>query len=277
MGCLATTHSKSIHKIDVPTLDWPIAPFPRLTYPLKDYVSKNNAEVKRCLQAVDQIFEVWSKKSPIAALIIEPIQGEGGDRLAPPAFLKGLRHLSRKHGAAMIIDEVQTGGLSSGKFWCHDHADMDDKPDIVTFAKKLQISGYYFSSEFAPTNSFQIFNTWMGDPIRLLQCEVVLKTIKKERLQAKVRKAGRTFISGLEDLSRALPKKVLAPRGYGILAAFDAPDAATRDHYAKEFRNAGVNIMGCGENTFRFRPSLIFTKDHATEALDVFRRVLSKR
>ena len=111
IGALSTTHSKYIHKIDVPALDWPIASFPRYKYPLEENVSENKAEDKRCLAEVEGLIEKWNKcENYVAGIIVEPIQSEGGDNEASPEFFQGLQSLSRRNGVALLIDEVQTGG-----------------------------------------------------------------------------------------------------------------------------------------------------------------------
>uniref|UniRef100_A0A673AID4 4-aminobutyrate aminotransferase n=1 Tax=Sphaeramia orbicularis TaxID=375764 RepID=A0A673AID4_9TELE len=97
LGCLATTHSKAIHKVDVPSLDWPIAPFPKLKYPLEEFARENAQEEARCLEeAEDQIVKWRHKGKPVAGIVIEPIQAEGGDNHASPEFFKSLRNIARK-------------------------------------------------------------------------------------------------------------------------------------------------------------------------------------
>ncbi|XP_040829889.1 4-aminobutyrate aminotransferase, mitochondrial isoform X8 [Ochotona curzoniae] len=97
MGCLATTHSKAIHKIDIPSFDWPIAPFPRLKYPLEEFVKENQQEEARCLEEVeDLIVKYRKKKKTVAGIIVEPIQSEGGDNHASDDFFRKLRDIARK-------------------------------------------------------------------------------------------------------------------------------------------------------------------------------------
>ena len=108
LGCLSTTHSKAIHKLDIPAFDWPIAPFPRLRYPLDANAAANAAEEARCLAAVGAILKADTRGEVVAA-IVEPIQAEGGDFTASPAFFRGLQALLKDHGAYFIVDEVQTG------------------------------------------------------------------------------------------------------------------------------------------------------------------------
>uniref|UniRef100_A0A671V2S1 4-aminobutyrate aminotransferase n=1 Tax=Sparus aurata TaxID=8175 RepID=A0A671V2S1_SPAAU len=97
MGCLATTHSKAIHKLDVPSFDWPMAPFPRLQYPLEEFTRENAQEEARCLEETEDVIVKWRQKgNPVAGIVIEPIQAEGGDNHASPDFFKGLRNIARK-------------------------------------------------------------------------------------------------------------------------------------------------------------------------------------
>uniref|UniRef100_A0A669EV32 4-aminobutyrate aminotransferase n=1 Tax=Oreochromis niloticus TaxID=8128 RepID=A0A669EV32_ORENI len=97
LGCLATTHSKAIHKLDIPSFDWPVAPFPRLQYPLDEFTRENAEEEARCLEEVEDLIVKWRQKGkPVAGIVIEPIQAEGGDNHASPDFFRRLRNIARK-------------------------------------------------------------------------------------------------------------------------------------------------------------------------------------
>lgn len=278
MGCLSTTHSKSIHKIDIPSFDkWPIAPFPQLKYPLSENVKENDAEVDRCLEAVEAIIKKSASTSPVAGVVVEPVQGEGGDRHAPPRFFKGLREITRRLDIAFIVDEVQSGVLTSGTFWAHSQWGLQDGPDIVTFAKKMQIAGYYYSDEYAPPGPYQIFNTWLGDPLRVLQLEVVLETIKKDNLDARVKEAGIALNDGLKKVASNFPQHVCNVRGTGTLLAIDATKGgAARDALVAKFRSNGLLIAACGDRAIRFRPPLTFTKANAEEAVSTIEKSLKQ-
>lgn len=109
-GALACTHSKPIHKLDIPAFDWPMAPFPLYQYPLNEHERENRQVDDRCLAETEDLIEKYKKKGkPVAGLIIEPIQGEGGDNRASDYFFQQLRKLTTKHDVAYIVDEVQTG------------------------------------------------------------------------------------------------------------------------------------------------------------------------
>lgn len=148
LGALSTTHSKAIHKIDIPSFDWPIARFPYYCYPLEENKRHNQEEDKKCLEEVEDLFEKYEKKGiPVAGVIVEPIQSEGGDNEASPEFFQGLQRIAKKHCAALLMDEVQTGGGPTGKMWCHEYFCLDSPPDIVTFSKKMQLGGYFHTAE----------------------------------------------------------------------------------------------------------------------------------
>lgn len=97
MGTLSTTHSKAIHKLDVPALDWPIADFPRYKYPLEEFTRENAEEDRRCLASVEECFHQYNKAGKfVAAVIVEPIQAEGGDNHASPEFFRALQRITKE-------------------------------------------------------------------------------------------------------------------------------------------------------------------------------------
>ena len=113
-----------------PAFDWPAAPFPKLRYPLEEHAAANRAEEDRCLARVEEL--VKSFRVPVAGVVVEPIQAEGGDNTATPYFFQQLRRITKDNGVALIVDEVQTGGGPTGKFWAHEHWNLDSPPDIVS-------------------------------------------------------------------------------------------------------------------------------------------------
>jgi 4-aminobutyrate aminotransferase/(S)-3-amino-2-methylpropionate transaminase len=151
LGALTCTHSKTVHKIDVPAFDWPVAPFPRLRYPLEEHADWNASEEQRCLETVRDIFQERAGEGrPVAGLIIEPVLSEGGDLHASANFFRNLQKASTEFGAAFIVDEVQTGICSSGQMWAHEEWGLDESPDFVCFSKKALLGGYYYKDEFQP-------------------------------------------------------------------------------------------------------------------------------
>ncbi|KAM8825228.1 4-aminobutyrate aminotransferase, mitochondrial isoform 1-T2 [Synchiropus picturatus] len=277
MGCLATTHSKSIHKLDVPTFDWPIARFPKLQYPLEQFTRENAAEEARCLEEVEDLMVKWRQKGkPVAGIVVEPIQAEGGDNHASADFFRSLRNIARKHGSAFLVDEVQTGGGATGKFWAHEHWGLDDPGDIVSFSKKLLTGGFFHKFEFQADQPYRIFNTWMGDPTKnLFLCEV-LDVIRRENLLDEVTRSGKTLLNGLCELQTQFPGVLSRARGQGTFCAIDVCDEATRNKILIAARNKGVLLGGCGDRSIRFRPSLVFKEYHVHLFLNIFNDVMTQ-
>lgn len=276
MGCLAATHSKAIHKLDIPSFDWPIAPFPRLKYPLEEFVKENQEEEARCLEEVeDLIVKYRKKKKTVAGIIVEPIQSEGGDNHASDDFFRKLRDIARKHGCAFLVDEVQTGCGVTGKFWAHQHWGLEDPADVVTFSKKMLTGGFFHKEELRPDAPYRIFNTWLGDPSKNLMLAEVLNVIKRENLLSNVVYSGKVLYNGLQDLQARYPHLISRVRGRGTFCSFDTPSDAIRSKLIAKARNKGVVLGGCGERSIRFRPTLVFRDHHAHLFLNIFDGVLS--
>lgn len=264
-GSLSTTRSKPIHKVDIPAFrNWPVLPFP-----------EGKQDETRCLELVEKTL----KGNRVAALIIEPILSEGGDLHASPAFFRGLRELTRRYQVAMICDEVQTGVGATGRFWAHEYwsegleksepgmstAAAEIAPDMVTFAKKMQASGFFFKPEFLPPQAYRIFSTWNGDPLRALQASVIIDTIAADRLVERVRTVGDYLSQALHGLNHPLIERI---RGRGTFLAFDLPSSTQRDRFVQDMRNRGVVVGGSGTKTVRLRPALIFDTHHADILLE---------
>jgi 4-aminobutyrate aminotransferase/(S)-3-amino-2-methylpropionate transaminase len=272
-GSLSTTRSKPIHKLDIPAFDWPQAPFPMLKYPLHEHVSENAAEEQRCLAETERLIKTFP--SPVAAVVIEPVQSEGGDNHASPTFFQGLRAITKKLNVLMIVDEVQTGVGATGKFWAHEHWNLDTPPDMVTFSKKAQTAGYYFgNNELRPNKPYRQFNTWMGDPARAILFGAIVREIERLDLVSHTAATGNYLFDGLERLAQRYPKEIqnLRGKGQGTFIAWDSP---RRDDVLRRAKGEGVNIGGSGERAVRLRPMLIFQKKHADLLLERLEKIFS--
>ncbi|XP_076242978.1 4-aminobutyrate aminotransferase [Calliopsis andreniformis] len=276
LGSLSTTHSKYIHKIDIPAFDWPAAPFPAYKYPLHEHTRENQEEDKRCLAEVEELFDKYKtqKNIPVAGVIVEPIQAEGGDNHASPEFFQELQHIIKKNGAALLIDEVQTGGGPTGKMWCHEHFNLESPPDLVTFSKKMQLGGYYHTESLKPKQAFRVFNTWMGDPSKVILLEAVLETIKNENLLERVTLVGDYTLKQLMNLEKEFSTMINSVRGRGTFIAFNCSSPELRDVVIKKLLTKGIQAGGCGSAAIRLRPALTFTQSHADIFLDALRAVL---
>jgi 4-aminobutyrate aminotransferase/(S)-3-amino-2-methylpropionate transaminase len=270
-GSLSTTRSKPIHKLDIPAFDWPQAPFPMLKYPLAEHESENAQEEQRCLAETERLLTEYH--SPPAAVVVEPVQSEGGDNHATPAFFRGLRSLTKKHNVLFIVDEVQTGVGATGKFWAHEHWNLDTPPDMVTFSKKAQTAGYYFGNDdLRPNKPYRQFNTWMGDPARAILFRSIIQEISRLDLVRNTAVTGDYLFAGLQRLAERFPQEIQNLRGQGQ-GTFIAFDSGRRDHVLKMAKAEGVNIGGSGERAVRLRPMLIFQRGHADLLLERLERV----
>ncbi|KAI2468550.1 4-aminobutyrate aminotransferase [Annulohypoxylon bovei var. microspora] len=271
-GTLSTTRSKPIHKLDIPAFDWPQATFPQLKYPLEEHVEENAKAEADSLAEVKHL--ILNYHVPPAAVIVEPIQSEGGDNHASPAFFRGLRELTKQHGILLIVDEVQTGVGATGKFWAHSHWDLPSPPDMVTFSKKAQTAGYYYGDpSLRPNKPYRQFNTWMGDPARAILFRAIIDEILKKDLVANTAKVGDYLYGKLEGLAKKYPGQFdnLRGKGQGTFIAFDNPK---RDEFLKKAKKFGVNIGGSGERAVRLRPMLIFEKQHADILVEALEKIV---
>ncbi|CAG0924182.1 unnamed protein product, partial [Notodromas monacha] len=276
-GALTTTHSKPIHKLDIPAFDWPIASFPIYKYPLEEFKTENEAEDRRCLEEVQCLIEQRENTGKdVAGVVIEPIQCEGGDHHPSTNFMQKLQAITKKADVGFLVDEVQTGCGSTGKMWCHEHYHLDGPPDIVTFSKKMLTGGFYLSKKYRPKQGYRVFNTWMGDPGKMLLLEAVLQTIKTENLLDNVTKTGNHLLKGLEDLQARYPQYLNSARGLGFIVSVNCFTALRRDKFMHKLRKRGVHVGGCGVDVLRLRPALNFTQHHADILLDSLKSVLAE-
>lgn len=271
-GSLSTTRSKPIHKLDIPAFDWPQATFPQLKYPLEEHVQENAAEEKRCLEEVERLVKEFH--NPVAAVMVEPIQSEGGDNHASPAFFQGLRDITKRNKVLFIVDEVQTGVGATGKFWAHDHWNLSTPPDMVTFSKKAQTAGYYFGNPaLRPNKPYRQFNTWMGDPSRALIFRGIIEEVERLNLVENTRITGDYLYAGIERLAQKYPEHFQNLRGknQGTFIAWDTPK---RDEFLVKAKTVGVNIGGSGAQAVRLRPMLVFQKHHADILLESIEKII---
>ncbi|KAJ3579114.1 hypothetical protein NPX13_g1451 [Xylaria arbuscula] len=272
-GSLSTTRSKPIHKMDIPAFDWPQATFPQLKYPLEEHAEENAKAEADSLAEVEHLIKNYHV--PPCAVIVEPIQSEGGDNHASPDFFRKLREITKKHEVLLIVDEVQTGVGATGKFWAHEHWDLPSPPDMVTFSKKAQTAGYYFGDpSLRPNKPYRQFNTWMGDPARALLFRGIIDEVQRLGLVEHTAKVGEYLYGKLEALASKYPGQIqnLRGKGQGTFIAFDNPN---RDEFLKKAKKFGINIGGSGTSAVRLRPMLIFEQQHADILLAAVEKIIS--
>ncbi|MDB4998089.1 MAG: hypothetical protein JWM74_5521 [Myxococcaceae bacterium] len=265
LGALSLTRSKPILKVVIPAFGWPKVRFPDVRFPLAENEAHNKESEAASLAELEAALKAGAGN--IAGVIVEPIQGEGGDRHASCAFFREVRRITKTHDVAFIVDEVQTGGGGTGTFWAHDAWGLADCPDIVTFSKKMQLGGYYSTEEYASPEAYRIFNTFLGDPLRAAQLEIIAEIIDRDRLLSSVRATGTLLVKELEELAKRHPAILSGARGAGTFAAIDVRDPATQLRLLDALRQRGLEVGGSGSRTIRFRPALVFGARHANEAI----------
>jgi 4-aminobutyrate aminotransferase/(S)-3-amino-2-methylpropionate transaminase len=274
LGPLSATHSKAIHKADLPAFPWPTAPFPARRFPLAQHAEENARTEAGALAELEKILDAHAGR--VAAVLIEPVQSEGGDRHASPAFFRRVQELATAAGAAFVLDEVQTGVGMSGTLWAHEQLELPRPPDMVCFGKKMQMGGFFATAPYAITQFGRMYQTKNGDRARAMIAEAILDTVVNENLLERVRTVGARFLAGLEELASRHPALVTEPRGLGFLLAFDLPTPAVRDDFLKRALGRGVFASYTGTRSVRLRPHLVTELEHVEDALAVFDTVLGE-
>lgn len=227
------------------------------------------------LQALDHLFRATIAPDQVAAIVIEPVQGEGGFYQSTPAFMRQLRDICTQHGICLIVDEVQTGFGRTGKFFAVQHSDV--QPDLIAIGKAmgggLPLSGLIGRSEVidSPPPGF-LGGTFAGNPLSCAAANAVLDVIEEEHLLDRAVQIGQKIFAFLSDLKG---KQGLLPlgdiRGLGAMVAFEIvteegtniPDAETTKRVATLAQQLGLLLLPCGYygNTIRISAALTISDD----------------
>jgi L-lysine 6-transaminase len=253
--------------------------WPRVTNPAIDFSlaeSEREADViAREKKAEEEIRRFIEERGiDIAAIIIEPIQGEGGDNHFRGEFLQRLREICDESELLLIFDEVQTGLGTTGRTWCAQHFDV--VPDVLAFGKKVQVCGIMAGPRLdeVPDNCFRLpsrlNSTWGGNYTDMIRSTHFLRIIEKENLVENARVVGEYFLKALLQL-QGEQSIMTAVRGRGLFIAFDLPDPKTRDDFWKGLFDRGLLVLKSGDHSIRFRPALDITTDVIDEAIDLLR------
>lgn len=273
---LTNTHpdkTKWYAKFNWPRISTPSIHFPLTDENFQDLLDREAASIKQIKQAFAD------NKDDICAIIIEPVQAEGGDNHVRKEFLEQVRTLADENECFLIYDEVQVGVGLSGKFWCHEHFGQNARPDILVFGKKMQVCGILVGRKVDEIEG-NVFNvpsrlnsTWGGNLTDMVRASKILQIITEDDLVENAATTGQYLQKQLRIIAEKYPQ-VSNVRGYGMLTAFDFPDKVTRDKFiAKAFEN-NVMFIGCGTASIRFRPALIMKPEDVDAGVEVMKRVL---
>jgi L-lysine 6-transaminase len=217
-------------------------------------------------------------KGDIAGLIIEPIQGEGGDNHFRPEFFRELRRLADQHEFLLIYDEVQSGMGITGLMWAHEHYGV--QPDVFAFGKKSQVCGIVAGRRVEEVDqhvfeeSSRINSTWGGNLVDMVRATRYLQIIEEEKLLAHTAAVGEILISGLKAVADESKGIISNVRGRGMMVAFDLPDAGRRDTMMKTLEKNGLKALKSGTNSIRFRGMLDVPAEVVEKALQIVAKSL---
>lgn len=254
-----------------PKFDWPRIDAPHLR-PGADM----DAVEAESLRQARAAFE--AHPHDIACFIVEPIQGEGGDRHFRPQFFAAMRELCDEFDALMVADEVQTGCGITGTAWAYQQLGFD--PDIVAFGKKTQVCGIMAGrrvDEVADnvfTVSSRINSTWGGNLVDMVRSRRILEIVEADGLFSHAARLGAHLQARLAELALEFPDLVRDVRGRGLMCAFSLPTGTQRDALLTALWERGVIMLGSGGESVRFRPALTVTRGELDRAVTAVREVL---
>ena len=231
------------------------APFP---------IAYHGVSVQQSLETLEHIFKFDVEPARVAAIIVEPVQGEGGFYVAPPEFLQALRRLCDQHGIVLVIDEIQSGFARTGRMFAIEHSGVE--PDLMTLAKSLA-GGFPLAAVVGKASIMDapgpggLGGTYAGSPIACAAGLAVLEVIESENLCARAQAIGATLTSALREMQREIPA-IGEVRGLGAMVAMElvrngdphAPDADLTKALVKRAAEKGLVILSCGlyGNVIRF-------------------------
>jgi L-lysine 6-transaminase len=274
---LSLTNSEPV-KIDYyPKFAWPRIDNPKLRFPVTPEVERDVAAAEQ--RALEQIRKAFADNpDDIAAIIIEPIQAEGGDNHFRGEFLQALERLARENACFFIVDEVQTGVGLTGRMWAHEHFGL--KPDALAFGKKSQVCGCMVGPKVdeEPENVFKVSSrinsTWGGGLTDMVRFGRFLEVLDEERLVENARVVGEHLLHGLRELQAELGGVMSNARGRGLMIAFDLPSRELRGKAHARIVENGLLLLTCGPQSIRFRPPLNLTSAEADAGLEILRKSL---
>ena len=254
--------------------DWPRITNPKIVFPMEENL---DSIIESENEAVNQIKQAFAdNKDDICSIILEPIQGEGGDNHFRKEFFQQLRDLADENEAMLIFDEVQTGVGLTGKFWAFEHYGVT--PDLIAFGKKMQVCGILSTDRVdeVEDNCFQVSSrinsTWGGSLTDMVRATKILQVIEEDGLIDNAAKQGNNLVDKLNTLKSNFD--VSNVRGQGLMCSFDMPNTETRNKLLSMSLENDMLLLGCGDQSVRFRPSLIVNDEELSKAVSIIEKCL---
>jgi L-lysine 6-transaminase len=278
---LSLTDSPDPRKVKYyPKFNWPRVSTPYIHFPL----DKNNLQdvIDREKKSINEVKEaIIENPNDIACMIIEPIQGEGGDNHFRSEFLICLKDICLENDILLIYDEVQSGAGITGKMWAHQHFPNEARPDIISFGKKTQCCGIFAGDRIDEVDnnvfheSSRINSTWGGNLVDMVRFTIYLEIIEKENLVSMAKENGEYLLNQLIVLQNDYSDIVSNARGRGLFCAFDLPNAKARDSLSSILMKNKVIVLGSGNKSIRFRPHLNIHKEEIDIGIGAIRNSLN--
>jgi L-lysine 6-transaminase len=275
---LSLTNTLPVKTNYYPKFNWPRIINPAIKFPLNEENLQKVQELEK--EAIKQIKgAIVNNPDDIACIIIEPIQGEGGDNHFRKEFFHELRTICDESEILLMFDEVQTGIGLTGKIWAHQHF---IKPDIISFGKKTQVCGILVSNRIndVEDNVFhvpsRINSTWGGNLVDMVRFTKYLEIIEEENLVENAKVVGEYLLDKLKTLQAEFPEIISNTRGRGLMCAMDFPTKEDRDLFRQKCYENGLILLGCGEKTVRVRPALNLTKAEVDEGTTLLRKAIEE-
>ncbi|MFX4307352.1 4-aminobutyrate--2-oxoglutarate transaminase [Acinetobacter soli] len=240
-------------------------------------VASRGISVDAAMESIDNIFSEDVAPHDVAAIVLEPVQGEGGFNIVPADFLKRVRALCDKHGILLIADEVQSGFARTGKVYAMDH--YETKADLITMAKSLgggfPISGVVGRAEVmdAP-NPGGLGGTYAGNPIAVAAAHAVIDAIEEEQLCERANVLGAELVSVLEQLQQATDQAIIDIRALGSMVAAEFETAEQAKAVQTHAMEHGLLLLTCGKyaNVIRFLYPLTIPTEQFRSGLEILKQ-----
>lgn len=244
------------------------------------FPDEKTVSVEQALNSLDDLFHCDIAPHNVAAIVLEPVQGEGGFRVTPPAFMRALRELADKHGILLIADEVQTGFGRTGKLFAMENYDV--KPDIITMAKSLA-GGFPLSAVCGRAEVMDAPNpgglggTYAGNPLSIAASHAVLDVIEEEQLCQRSQQLGSELVSCLQEVQTACPA-ISEIRGLGSMVALELSSADVARQVQSTAMAAGLLLLTCGQkgNVIRFLYPLTIPTEQFRQGLTILVQALKQ-
>lgn len=262
-------------------------PFPNGIYHIPFPNNNYGITIEDSINTLNGLFKTTVDPTEIAAIIIEPVQGEGGFHIAPKKFIEELRKVCDQHGILLICDEIQTGFARTGAFFAIEHTGVE--PDIITIGKGLA-NGIPLSAVVGKQKvmdaAISLGGTFGGSPIGCQSALAVIDIIKDENLCERALEIGKICSDKLNKLKNLYPEKIACVRNSGAMIAieivtdgnFKQPDTDSTKKIIKESSNNGLLLLSCGMegNIIRLLPPLTIEFDILNEGLDKLNKTILK-